>query len=64
MFLVVVLSPRSPTWSNYAKQPPGLFTRMAAKVVAFTMLQFFILLNHKPIGQVKYALFKKNSSNM
>ena len=42
---------------NYAKQPPGLFTRMAAKVAAFTMLQYFNLLNHKPIGQVKYALF-------
>ena len=42
---------------NYAKQPPGLFARMAAKVAAFTMLQYFNLLNHKPIGQVKYALF-------
>jgi len=41
---------------NYAKQPPGFFTRMAAKVAAFTMLQYFNLLNHKPIGQVKYAL--------
>ena len=42
---------------NYAKQPAGLFARMAAKVAAFTMLQYFNLLNHKPIGQVKYALF-------
>ncbi len=42
---------------NYANQPPGLFARMAAKVAAFTMLQYFNLLNHKPIGQVKYALF-------
>lgn len=25
----------------------------AAKVAAFTMLQYFNLLNHKPIGQVK-----------
>ena len=42
---------------NYAKQPPGLFARMAAKVAAFTMLQYFNLLNHNPIGQVKSALF-------
>jgi hypothetical protein len=42
---------------NYAKQPAGLFARMAAKVAAFTMSQYFNLLNHKPIGQVKYALF-------
>ncbi len=41
---------------NYAKQPQGFFTRMAAKVAAFTMLQYFNLINHKPIGQVKYAL--------
>jgi len=41
---------------NYAKQPWGLFTRMAAKVAAFTMLQYFNHINHKPIGQVKYAL--------
>ncbi len=38
-------------------KPKGLFTRMAAKVAAFTMLQYFNLLNHRPIGQVKYALF-------
>ena len=30
---------------------------MAAKVAAFTMMQYFNFLNHKPIGQVKYALF-------
>ena len=42
---------------NYAKQPDGLFARMAAKVAAFTMLQYFNILNHKPIGQVKYAMF-------
>jgi len=42
---------------NYAKQTKGLFTRMAAKVAAFTVLQYFNLINHKPIGQVKYALF-------
>ena len=41
---------------NYAKQPTGFFTRMAAKIAAFTMLQYFNFLNHKPIGQVKYAL--------
>ena len=44
------------TIRNYAKQPCGLFTRMAAKVSAFTMLQYFNLINHRPIGQVKYAL--------
>ena len=42
---------------NYAKKSNGLFTRMSAKVAAFTMLQYFNFLNHKPIGQVKYALF-------
>ena len=42
---------------NYAKKPSGLFARMAAKVAAFTMLQYFNYLNHRPIGQVKYALF-------
>ena len=42
---------------NYAKKPSGLFARMAAKVAAFTMLQYFNHLNHRPIGQVKYALF-------
>ena len=42
---------------NYAKQPVGLFTRVAAKVAAFTTMQYFNFLNHKPIGQVKYALF-------
>ena len=42
---------------NYAKQPDGLFAKMAAKVAAFTMLQYFNFLNHRPIGQVKYALF-------
>ena len=42
---------------NYAKQTTGFFTRMAAKVFAFTMLQYFNFINHKPIGQVKYALF-------
>ncbi len=41
---------------NYAKQPQGFFTRIAAKVAAFTMLQYFNLLYHKPIGQLKYAL--------
>jgi len=35
---------------NYAKKPSGLFARMTAKVAAFTMLQYFNLLNHKPIG--------------
>ena len=42
---------------NYAKKPSGLFARMEAKVAAFTVLQYINLLNHKPIGQGKYALF-------
>ena len=42
---------------DYAKKPAGLLARMAAKVAAFTMLQCFNLLNHRPTGQVKYALF-------
>ena len=42
---------------NYAKQPEDFFVRMGAKVAAFTMLQYINLLNHRPIGQVKYALF-------
>lgn len=42
---------------NYAKKPSGLFARMEAKVAAFTVLQYINLLNHRPIGQVKYALF-------
>lgn len=42
---------------NYAKKTSGFFTRMAAKISALTMLQYFNYLNHKPIGQVKYALF-------
>ena len=46
---------------NYAKQTQGFFTRMAAKVAAFTMLQYFNFLNHKPIGQVKYDLIQPTS---
>ena len=42
---------------NYAKKTSGIFTRMAAKVAAFTLLQYFNFLKNKPIGQVKYALF-------
>ena len=42
---------------NYAKKPSRLFARVEAKVAAFTMLQYINLINHRPIGQVKYALF-------
>jgi hypothetical protein len=42
---------------NYAKEYIGFFTRMAAKVAAFTILQYVNIINHKPIGQVKYALY-------
>lgn len=41
---------------NYAKQPTGLFTRIAAKVSALTVLQYVNFINHRKIGQVKYAL--------
>lgn len=41
---------------NYAKQPKGLFTRIAAKVSALTVLQYVNYVNHRKIGQVKYAL--------
>jgi len=42
---------------NYAKQPNGLFARLTAKIAAFTMMQYFNHINHKPLGHVKYALF-------
>ena len=38
-------------------KPSGLFARIEAKVAAFTVLPYINLLNHKPIGKVKYALF-------
>ncbi len=41
---------------NYAKQPTGVFTRTAAKIAALTVLQYVNLVNHRQIGQVKYAL--------
>ena len=41
---------------NYAKQPLGLFTRVTAKVAALTVLQYVNFVNHRTIGQVKYAL--------
>lgn len=41
---------------NYAKQPIGLFARTAAKVAALTVLQYVNFVNHRQIGQVKYAL--------
>ena len=41
---------------NYAKQPIGLFTRIAAKVSALTVLQYVNYINHREIGHVKYAL--------
>lgn len=41
---------------NYAKQPKGLFTRIAAKVSALTVLQYVNYINHRNLGQVKYAL--------
>ena len=40
-----------------AEQPQGFFIRIATKASALTVLQYFNDLNHKPIGQVKCALF-------
>lgn len=42
---------------NYAKQPNSLFTRIAVKVSAINILQYVNYVNHRKIGQVKYALF-------
>ena len=41
---------------NYAKQSCGLFTRMAGKIAAMTFMQYVNLVNHRPIGQIKYSL--------
>lgn len=41
---------------NYAKQSCGLFTRMAGKIAAMTFMQYVNFINHRPIGQIKYAL--------
>ncbi|MCI1246089.1 MAG: IS982 family transposase, partial [Prevotella sp.] len=34
----------------------GLFTRIIAKISAFTVLQYINYRNKRPIGRVKYAL--------
>ena len=41
---------------NYAKKTIGLFTRIIAKITAFTILQYANYSSNKSIGQVKYAL--------
>ena len=41
---------------NYAKQTRGLFTRMVSKVTAMTFMQYVNFINHRPTGQIKYAL--------
>lgn len=41
---------------NYAKQTSGLFARMTSKVTAMTFMQYVNYVNHRPIGQIKYAL--------
>ena len=41
---------------NYAKKFSGLFTRITAKIAAFTTLQYINWLNDRPLNQVKYAL--------
>lgn len=40
----------------YAKDIDGIFTRIAAKIAAITVLQYLNFLNQKPIGRVKHAL--------
>ena len=40
---------------NYAKQSCGLFTGMAGKIAAMTFMQYVNFVNHRPIGQIKYA---------
>ncbi len=42
---------------NYAKQFCGLFARINSKIAAMTFLQYVNFTNHRPIGQIKYALF-------
>ena len=42
---------------NYAKQVPGLFSRILAKVSAMTVLQYINkFIKNQPVGQVKHAL--------
>jgi len=41
---------------NYAKQTCGLFTRMASKIAAMTLMQYVNFDNHCPIGQIKNSL--------
>ena len=41
---------------NYAKKAIGLFTRIIAKISAFTILQYVNYTSNKSIGKVKYAL--------
>lgn len=41
---------------NYARSTSGFFSRIAAKVCAFTILQFINHLNNKPLNHVKHAL--------
>lgn len=41
---------------NYAKKTIGLFTRIIAKISAFTILQYANYSSNKSIGKVKYAL--------
>ena len=41
---------------NYAKQSCGLFTRIAGKIAAMTVLQYVNFVNHHPIGRIKYSL--------
>ena len=42
---------------NYAKRSDGVFTRIKGKIGAFTFLQYINYINHRPIWQVKYALY-------
>ncbi len=42
---------------NYAKDIPGFFTRILAKISAMTFLQYLNFINGRPIGHIKHALF-------
>ncbi len=42
---------------NYAKQSCGLFTQITSKIAAMTFMQHANFMNHRPICQIKYALF-------
>jgi hypothetical protein len=42
---------------NYAKTAQGIFTRVVSKITAMAVLQYINILNNKPCGHLKHALF-------